>query len=634
MKKISRITFFLIFFVVPMTGYSQYKLIDSLNHVLKDHTLSESDRMKNMIELGKYNINEKKYDLEYGIKLVEYAKKQNEDKYIAQAYANLTALYAVLDSISLAYMTMDTCQFFLNKTTDQTTRAYVLLSLAQVKYYLKDSEEVHKMALESLEAAKKIPDERLEGEVYFFLSKYYRDQLENNKKYTDLLYKTANKNRNITQLVRSYRAKGIFYTRQFALSDRSNDTVLDSAVYFLKEGLNIYNKNVGRITSADEIELLGNLASVYTYKVYFKGNERYYVYPDSVAKYANILLEIGKSTGDIDAHSGAYRFLAGVASNKKDFKEANRLLMMALDLMKDKPDSYNGQYVLAISLAHNNGMLGDYKEAFLWQVKAADYLTKYHNFSNSLNEKIAEAKYRVKENEHQLLLSQQREKDNKRLMIIGAIVAIVLIIFMIIFYQLRLRNSKQQQRILQKEKEEADLQARLQKEEAKAVEAEMQAVELEIELERERADRKAMEVNRLQKELIVGSTHLERKNEMLEIIRERLKNGSAALNDKEIQRLFADERKADDYFEDFTELLKNIHPDFFQKLQDSAQQKLTALDLKYCTYIYMNLTSKDIAALMFVEPKTVRMTKYRLKQKLKLEKEVDLTTFVRQIIDL
>jgi DNA-binding CsgD family transcriptional regulator len=635
MRQKKRSILFLMLFIVSASLYPQYILIDSLNQVLKSNTLSESERMKNMIELGKYYGEDRKNnDLEYNIKLVQSAKKLNEDKYIAQAYVNLTISYFNLDSISLTYTTMDTCQFYLNKITDEAIRADALLSLAKAKYLLNDTEEALQMALESLVLAKEIQNEKLEGEVYFFLSKYYRNQLENNRKYTDLLYKTANKNRNITQIVRSYRAKGVFYTRQFALSDRSNDAPLDSAAYFLKEGLNIYNKNVGRITSSDEIELLGNLASVYTYKVYFKGSEQYYVYPDSVAKYANLLLDIGKKTGDIDAHSGAYRFLAGVASNKKDFKEANRLLMMALDLMKDKPDSYNGQYVLAISLAHNNGMLGDYKEAFLWQVKAADYLTKYHNFSNSLNEKIAEAKYRVKENEHQLLLSQQREKDNKRLMIIGAIVAIVLIIFMIIFYQLRLRNSKQQQRILQKEKEEADLQARLQKEEAKAVEAEMQAVELEIELERERADRKAMEVNRLQKELIVGSTHLERKNEMLEIIRERLKNGSAALNDKEIQRLFADERKADDYFEDFTELLKNIHPDFFQKLQDSAQQKLTALDLKYCTYIYMNLTSKDIAALMFVEPKTVRMTKYRLKQKLKLEKEVDLTTFVRQIIDL
>lgn len=257
-------------FIVSASLYPQYILIDSLNQVLKSNTLSESERMKNMIELGKYYSEDRKNNnLEYNIKLLQSAKKLNEDKYIAQAYANLTISYFNLDSISLTYTTMDTCQFYLNKITDEAIRADALLSLAKAKYLLNDTEEALQMALESLVLAKEIQNEKLEGEVYFFLSKYYRNQLENNRKYTDLLYKTANKN--TTQIVRSYRAKGVFYTRQFALSDRSDDTVLDSAVYFLKEGLNIYNKNLGRITSSDEIELLGNLASLYTYKVYFKG---------------------------------------------------------------------------------------------------------------------------------------------------------------------------------------------------------------------------------------------------------------------------------------------------------------------------------------------------------------------------
>lgn len=86
-------------------------------------------------------------------------------------------------------------------------------------------------------------------------------------------------------------------------------------------------------------------------------------------------------------------------------------------------------------------------------------------------------------------------------------------------------------------------------------------------------------------------------------------------------------------FEEFSELVQKIHPDFYIELQNRAQQKLTPLDLKYCTYIFMNIDTKDIASLLFVEPKTVRMSKYRLKQKLGLDKEDDLHTFIHRIVD-
>jgi DNA-binding NarL/FixJ family response regulator len=45
----------------------------------------------------------------------------------------------------------------------------------------------------------------------------------------------------------------------------------------------------------------------------------------------------------------------------------------------------------------------------------------------------------------------------------------------------------------------------------------------------------------------------------------------------------------------------------------------------------MGLSSKEIANLLHVEDTSVRMTKYRLKQKLSLSKEEDLTQFITSL---
>jgi DNA-binding CsgD family transcriptional regulator len=74
--------------------------------------------------------------------------------------------------------------------------------------------------------------------------------------------------------------------------------------------------------------------------------------------------------------------------------------------------------------------------------------------------------------------------------------------------------------------------------------------------------------------------------------------------------------------------IQQVHPDFFNLIGERAQRKLTLLDLKFCAYLYLKMDTRQIAQLMNVEAKSVRMTRYRIKQKLGLDKEDDLTSFL------
>ena len=136
----------------------------------------------------------------------------------------------------------------------------------------------------------------------------------------------------------------------------------------------------------------------------------------------------------------------------------------------------------------------------------------------------------------------------------------------------------------------------------------------------------------LQKEVIAGRLHVEQKNKILKGFKEHLNlNKNGAGKDVEINRLLREENHLDDDFEEVVVDLKEIHPDFYRKLQQKADNKLTDLDLKYCSYILLKRNNSDMARLLNVEPKSVRMNKYRLKQKLGLGKEDDLEEFIRNL---
>jgi DNA-binding CsgD family transcriptional regulator len=88
----------------------------------------------------------------------------------------------------------------------------------------------------------------------------------------------------------------------------------------------------------------------------------------------------------------------------------------------------------------------------------------------------------------------------------------------------------------------------------------------------------------------------------------------------------------DDDFDKFKNNFNSIYPEFFEKLQQKANHTLTQLDLKYCGFILMKVTNKEMAMQMNVEPKSIRMARYRIKQKLQLSKEDDLDQFIQKAI--
>ena len=68
----------------------------------------------------------------------------------------------------------------------------------------------------------------------------------------------------------------------------------------------------------------------------------------------------------------------------------------------------------------------------------------------------------------------------------------------------------------------------------------------------------------------------------------------------------------------FRERLKREHPG------------LTAYDLRLCTYLKANLTTKEIATLLNITPDSVKKAKHRLRKKMSLHPEISWGTAFEQ----
>jgi DNA-binding CsgD family transcriptional regulator len=153
---------------------------------------------------------------------------------------------------------------------------------------------------------------------------------------------------------------------------------------------------------------------------------------------------------------------------------------------------------------------------------------------------------------------------------------------------------------------------------------------LELARHRNDAEREklALEVENKSRELGNAALNLIRKNEVLQRLRDELlgANGDPhAL--KKLARLIDQHLEGDHDWEVFEESFNRVHDDFFKRLMYQFPD-LTPGDLRLAAYLKMNLSSKEIAPLLNISVRGVENKRYRLRKKLGLSEEANLTEYI------
>lgn len=140
------------------------------------------------------------------------------------------------------------------------------------------------------------------------------------------------------------------------------------------------------------------------------------------------------------------------------------------------------------------------------------------------------------------------------------------------------------------------------------------------------------EIAHKKKELTSQTLHLVQKNTFIQELMDNLENIKNSpekfkMEFRRIVMLLKKENASDKDWEVFKTYFAEVHNDFDQKLK-TIYQDISEKEIRLAAFLRMNLTTKEIAATLNVLPDSILKSKYRLKKKLGLDKDMDLSNFL------
>ncbi len=161
-----------------------------------------------------------------------------------------------------------------------------------------------------------------------------------------------------------------------------------------------------------------------------------------------------------------------------------------------------------------------------------------------------------------------------------------------------------------------------------------QGLESEKEIIRMRNDKLREAVKLKDKELANSTMQMLHKNEMLITLRDELKklanlSGSESQKHDVIRLVRGINKEIDNekQWSVFETHFENVHEEFLKRIK-TAYPNLTPRELKLCAYLRMNISSKEISVLMNISTRGVEISRYRLRKKLGITRETNLTDFI------
>lgn len=390
---------------------------------------------------------------------------------------------------------------------------------------------------------------------------------------------------------------------------------LDSALHYQQLALAIYNEVRDSVGVASIYE---NLGSIYEDLEQYEEAAYYFNAAFGIYSRSNYLTEqIGllNNLGDIERKTGNPR--AGLQFTEQALRLANELndKVKANSALKD--------------LAKTYVLIGDFEKAHAYLKRSHEMVEEMYSDRNAGQESGLKALFEVNQKENEIaLLKKDKHVDlvYRWILIIGSL---LLVLLGMVLLRVQLQRRKRDKELY--ETNHQLIQSRLEQ-------AQIGEQKLAIELEN-----KALKEQQLEGELALKNQslstyalHIVQKNNVLKDIQTSLKRIADRKHQdtsKQVRHLVQEIEqnfKQDKDWEDFKMYFEKVHPHFYQKLKEKVPD-LSPAELRLSTLLKLNLSTKDIAAILKVAPDSIRIARYRLRKKLPIKEEQSLVHFMMEL---
>jgi DNA-binding CsgD family transcriptional regulator len=119
-----------------------------------------------------------------------------------------------------------------------------------------------------------------------------------------------------------------------------------------------------------------------------------------------------------------------------------------------------------------------------------------------------------------------------------------------------------------------------------------------------------------------------KKNEILNRVRKQIQDRFEETESvQSIIQVIDESLNQEDDWELFKEAFTHSDREFLNTLK-IAHPELSPNDIRLCAYLRLNLTSKEIAPLFNISPRSVEIKRYRLRKKMGLERDKNLVNYL------
>lgn len=153
-----------------------------------------------------------------------------------------------------------------------------------------------------------------------------------------------------------------------------------------------------------------------------------------------------------------------------------------------------------------------------------------------------------------------------------------------------------------------------------------------------RQDDLGKELKFRQSEMVTMAMSIIRKNEFLNSLKNEIVKIKANIRDQEIRLglnklslMITQDLSIDRDREKFQMHINEQNSNFIHQLTESFPT-MTDNEKRLASLLRLNLSSKEIASILNISPKSVEMNRYRLRKKLKVDPKVSLSDFIRNFL--